>query len=290
MPDIDMDFDERRRGEMIRYATEKYGEERVAQIVTYSTIKAKAALKDSARVLGQPFAVGEQLTKAMPPSVMGKDIPLSGIFDAKDARYKEAGDFRALVEAEPELKAVVDTARGLEGLRRQWGVHAAGVILSAEPLLDVVPIMRREQDGADHHAAGHGRLRVARPAQDGLPGPAQPHDPRRRAAPHRGQPRRDGRSRGAAARRQADLRAALPRRHAGRVPAGQLRHARAAHAAGSDQLRGHLRGAGALPAGADGRQRAQRLRRPEERPPAGQADPPRARRAAGGDPGRHATG
>ncbi len=148
MPDIDMDFDERRRAEMIRYATDRYGEERVAQIVTYSTIKAKAALKDSARVLGHPFAVGEKLTKAMPPAVMGKDIPLAGIFDAGHPRYKEAADFRALYESEDELREVVDTARGLEGLRRQWGVHAAGVILSAEPLLDVVPIMRREQDGA----------------------------------------------------------------------------------------------------------------------------------------------
>jgi DNA polymerase-3 subunit alpha len=148
MPDIDMDFDERRRAEMIRYATDRYGEERVAQIVTYSTIKAKAALKDSARVLGHPFAVGEKLTKAMPPAVMGKDIPLSGIFDESHPRHKEAADFRALYDSEPALHEVVDTARGLEGLRRQWGVHAAGVILSAEPLLDVIPIMRREQDGA----------------------------------------------------------------------------------------------------------------------------------------------
>ncbi|HEX6886867.1 MAG TPA: DNA polymerase III subunit alpha [Candidatus Nanopelagicales bacterium] len=148
MPDIDMDFDERRRGEMIRYATQRYGEERVAQIVTYSTIKAKAALKDSARVLGHPFSVGERLTKAMPPAVMGKDIPLAGIFDPEHPRYKEAGDFRALYEGESDLREVIDTARGLEGLRRQWGVHAAGVILSSEPLLDVVPIMRREQDGA----------------------------------------------------------------------------------------------------------------------------------------------
>src|SRR5690606_25572112 len=81
MPDIDMDFDERRRGDMIRYATERYGEERVAQIITYSTIKAKAAIKDAGRVLGYPFALGDRITKAMPPAVMGKDIPLSGIFD-----------------------------------------------------------------------------------------------------------------------------------------------------------------------------------------------------------------
>jgi DNA polymerase-3 subunit alpha len=148
MPDIDMDFDERRRGDMIRYATEKYGEERVAQIITYGTIKAKAAVKDAARVLGYPFAVGEKITKAMPPAVMGKDVPLSGIFDPAHKRYGEAGEFRALYESDPDVKSVVDTARGLEGLKRQWGVHAAGVILCREPLLDVIPIQRREQDGA----------------------------------------------------------------------------------------------------------------------------------------------
>jgi len=148
MPDIDLDFDERRRGDMIRYATEKYGEERVSQIITYGTIKAKQAVKDSARVLGHPFAVGDKITKAMPPAVMGKDIPLAGIFDPNHKRYGEAGDFRALYESDVDARAVVDTARGLEGLKRQWGVHAAGVILCREPLLDVIPIQRREQDGA----------------------------------------------------------------------------------------------------------------------------------------------
>ncbi len=148
MPDIDMDFDERRRAEMIRYATEKYGEERVAQIVTFTTIKAKAAVKDAGRVLGMPFQMGERITKLMPPAVMGKDIPLAGIFDETHERYKEAGEFRAQYEADADVRKVVDTARGLEGLRRGWGVHAAGVILSAEPLIDVIPIMRREQDGA----------------------------------------------------------------------------------------------------------------------------------------------
>ncbi|MGQ0630183.1 MAG: DNA polymerase III subunit alpha [Sporichthyaceae bacterium] len=148
MPDIDMDFDERRRGDMIRYATETYGEERVAQIITYSQIKAKAAVKDASRVLGYPFAMGDRITKAMPPAVMGKDIPLAGIFDTTHPRYSEAAEFRALYEADLDVKKVVDTAKGLEGLKRQWGVHAAGVILSSEPLLDVIPIQRREQDGA----------------------------------------------------------------------------------------------------------------------------------------------
>src|SRR3954451_24393666 len=148
MPDIDLDFDERRRGDMIRYATEKYGEDRVSQIITYGTIKAKQAVKDSSRVLGYPFSTGDRITKVMPPPVMGKDIPLAGIFDPEHARYKEATEFRALYEADAEVKRVVDTARGLEGLKPQWGVHAAGVILSREPLLDVIPIQRREQDGA----------------------------------------------------------------------------------------------------------------------------------------------
>lgn len=148
MPDVDVDFDDRRRPEVIRYVTEKYGADRVAQIVTYGTIKAKQALKDSARVLGMPFSVGEKLTKAMPPSVMGKDIGLADVHDKDAERYKEAGDLRALVETDPEAARVFETALGIENLKRQWGVHAAGVLMSAEPLIDVLPIMKREDDGA----------------------------------------------------------------------------------------------------------------------------------------------
>ena len=148
MPDIDIDFDERRRGEVIRYVNEKYGDDRVAQVVTYGTIKAKQAVKDASRVLGYPFSMGERITKAMPPPVMGKDVPLAGIFDNTHKRYGEGGEFRALYESDQEVKRVVDTAKGLEGLKRQWGVHACAVIMSSEPLVDHIPIMRREQDGA----------------------------------------------------------------------------------------------------------------------------------------------
>jgi DNA polymerase-3 subunit alpha len=147
MPDFDVDFDDRRRGEVIQYVTEKYGDERVAQIVTYGTIKAKQALKDAGRVLGFPFSMGERLTKAMPPAVMGKDMPLEGMFDKDHPRFREAGEFRALIETDPDAKTVFDTAVGLENLKRQWGVHAAGVIMSSEPLIDIIPIMKREQDG-----------------------------------------------------------------------------------------------------------------------------------------------
>jgi DNA polymerase-3 subunit alpha len=148
MPDVDIDFDERRRGDVIRYVTEKYGDDRVAQIITYGTIKAKAAVKDSSLVLGFPYALGDRITKAFPPAVMGKDIPLSGVFDPDHPRYGEAGEVRTLYEAEAEVKQVIDTARGLEGLIRQAGVHAAGVIMSSEPLLDHIPIWKREADGA----------------------------------------------------------------------------------------------------------------------------------------------
>ncbi|MBP6996450.1 MAG: DNA polymerase III subunit alpha [Phycicoccus sp.] len=147
MPDFDVDFDERRRGEVIKYVTEKYGDERVAQIVTYGRIKAKQAVKDAARVMGHPFSVGEQLTKAMPPDVMGKGVPLAEIYNPEHKRYAEGAEFRALVDSDPHLKEIVETAKGLEGLIRQWGVHAAGVIMSSEPLIDVIPIMRRLQDG-----------------------------------------------------------------------------------------------------------------------------------------------
>ena len=147
MPDFDVDFDERRRGEVIRYVTEKYGDDRVAQIVTYGTIKAKQALKDSSRVLGFPYGMGEKLTKAMPPTIMGKDIPLTGIMDKDHPRWKEAADLRAVIESDPDARTVFDTALGIENLKRQWGVHAAGVIMSSQPLLDIIPIMKRELDG-----------------------------------------------------------------------------------------------------------------------------------------------
>ena len=217
MPDFDVDFDERRRGEVIRYVTEKYGDDRVAQIVTYGTIKAKQALKDAARVLGYPFSLGERLTKAMPPRRHGQGHPAGRHLRPEHPRYKEAERVpRSCTRPTPTSPEVVETARGLENLKRQWGVHAAGVIMSSEPLIDIIPIMRREQDGADHHAVRLPDVRVARPGQDGLPRAAQPHDPRRRArATSRPTAAIDARPR----RRsqdlddRADLRPARPRRH-----------------------------------------------------------------------------
>ncbi|QRP44247.1 DNA polymerase III subunit alpha [Amycolatopsis sp. FDAARGOS 1241] len=149
MPDIDIDFDDRRRGEMIRYATEKYGADRVAQVITFGTIKTKAAIKDSARVhFGQPgYSIADKISKALPPPIMAKDIPLSGIVDSKHERYAEAAEVRALVETDEECKTIFDTARGLEGLIRNAGVHACAVIMSSEPLTDAIPVWQRD-DGS----------------------------------------------------------------------------------------------------------------------------------------------
>ncbi len=107
MPDIDMDFDERYRGEMIRYAAERYGWDRVAQIVTFSTIKARAAVRDAARVLGYPYSVGDRIAKAMPPLVMGRDTPLWACFeeDPKFADgYKAALELRQMCVDRPRRR------------------------------------------------------------------------------------------------------------------------------------------------------------------------------------------
>ncbi|WP_017615851.1 DNA polymerase III subunit alpha [Nocardiopsis salina] len=148
MPDIDLDFDERRRGEMIEYVTRLYGEERVAQILTFGTIKAKAAVKDSTRILGMPYSTGDTITKAFPAPVGGNEIPLDAVFNDEHERYSEAAELRNLMDNDQQVAQVMETARGIEGLTRGTGVHAAGVILSRDPLLDVIPLHKRDTDGA----------------------------------------------------------------------------------------------------------------------------------------------
>jgi len=148
MPDFDIDFDDARRGEVIHYVSEKYGAERVAQIATFGRLKAKAAIKDAARVLDHGFAIGDRITKAYPADVMGKGVALKDIFNADHKRYNDGGEFRALHGQDPDVRTIYETAVGLEGQIRNWGVHAAGVIMSSEPLIDIVPIMARPQDGA----------------------------------------------------------------------------------------------------------------------------------------------
>ena len=152
MPDIDMDFDSRYRDEMIRYAAERYGRDHVAQIVTFSTIKARAAVRDAARVLGYPYIVGDKVAKAMPPLVMGRDTPLYACLEPHpkyEDGYKMAADLRKMRDEDPDAAKVIEVAKGLEGLRRQDGIHAAAVVITKEPLTTYLPIQRKPEGGQD---------------------------------------------------------------------------------------------------------------------------------------------
>ena len=152
MPDIDMDFDSRYRDQMIRYCAERYGRDHVAQIVTFSQIKARAAVRDAARVLGYPYAVGDKVAKAMPPLIMGRDTPLQYCFEKHpkyEGGYAQAGDLRDMVATDPVVAEVVDVAKGLEGLRRSDGIHAAAVVITKDPLTEYLPIQRKPESGQD---------------------------------------------------------------------------------------------------------------------------------------------
>ncbi|MCY7301128.1 MAG: DNA polymerase III subunit alpha, partial [Ilumatobacteraceae bacterium] len=152
MPDIDMDFDSRYRDEMIRYAAEKYGRDHVAQIITFGTIKARNAVRDAARVLGYPYGMGDKVAKLMPPLVMGRDTPLKYCFEENpkyNDGFKAAAELRATVEADPDVKRVVDVAKGLEGLKRSDGIHAAAVVITKNPLTDYLPVQRKPVAGGD---------------------------------------------------------------------------------------------------------------------------------------------
>ncbi|MFT8395434.1 DNA polymerase III subunit alpha [Propionibacterium sp.] len=146
-PDIDLDFDDRQRDKVIDYVTHKYGEEYTSQVNTFSKIKAKAAVKDANRILGYPFSLGDKITKAMPPDVMGKGVPLKDLFNPDHPRYAEGQEFRELCDTNPDVKRVVDTGLGIEGMIRGTGVHACAFILSSEKLLNLIPMHKRDKDG-----------------------------------------------------------------------------------------------------------------------------------------------
>ena len=152
MPDIDMDFDSRYRDQMIRYAADRYGRDHVAQIITFGTIKARNAVRDAARVLGYPYGVGDKIAKAMPPLVMGRDTPLKYCFEQSEKYndgYKAASELRAMYDSDTDVKRVVDVAKGLEGLKRSDGIHAAAVVITKEPVTHYLPIQRKPESGQD---------------------------------------------------------------------------------------------------------------------------------------------
>ena len=133
LPDIDMDFDERRRDEVIRYVAAKYGADHVAQIITFQTIKGKQGIRDAARVLGFPAMFGDRLCKMYPPAILGRE------FSIEDA-LKQSPELQEAYDKEPEAHEVIEAARALEGLRREDSVHAAGVVIADAPLVNYLPL------------------------------------------------------------------------------------------------------------------------------------------------------
>lgn len=132
MPDIDMDFEDARRDEIIRYVTEKYGSDHVAQIVTFGTLGAKAAIKDSGRVMGYSPVETDKICKTI-PTVPGMTL---------EKAYKELAEFKQMVDNDPRIRDLVEVAKSVEGIARHSGVHAAGVVISREPLMEHVPLYR----------------------------------------------------------------------------------------------------------------------------------------------------
>ena len=136
MPDIDIDFCMNRRGEVIQYVTQKYGRENVAQIITFGTMAAKAAIKDVGRAMDIPYADVDRIAKMVPTTL---NIKL-------DQAIEESPALQQAYESDSQIRALLDTARKLEGLVRNSGVHAAGVVISPRPLTELVPLHKTKND------------------------------------------------------------------------------------------------------------------------------------------------
>ena len=136
MPDIDVDFCMNRRGEVIDYVTRKYGREQVAQIITFNTMAAKAAIKDCGRALDMPYGDVDRVAKLVPPTI-GMTL---------DKALEESPDLRKVYDSDKQIRELIDTAKKLEGLVRGQGVHAAGVVIAPRPLTELVPVSRTKND------------------------------------------------------------------------------------------------------------------------------------------------
>ena len=200
MPDIDMDFEDRRRQDVIDYVVNKYGRDHVAQIVTFGTLAARAAIRDCGRAMNKmPMPEIDKLCKMIPTIPVGMKI---------DKAMEVNPEFKAAYDGNRQARELIDTAKRLEGLTRHDSVHAAGVVISADPLVENIPVQKADDGIGLVTQLSGGRAGKDRPAQDGLPGPGEPDHPRPRRAEHQAQPRRRHRCPEAAARRPQDLRPA----------------------------------------------------------------------------------
>ncbi len=140
MPDIDVDMQDTRRGEVIEYVVSKYGEERVAQIITFGTMAARNAVRDTGRALGYTYAEVDLIAKLIPPPVQGRHIPLA-------KSIQDDPDLKKEYEGNPRTKNLIDLAMRLEGTIRSNGVHAAGVVIAPEAIVNYMPLQRAQKGG-----------------------------------------------------------------------------------------------------------------------------------------------
>ena len=203
LPDMDIDFSVAGRDRVINYVAEKYGRDRVAQIITFSTMAARAAIRDAGRVLDIPYGVVDRIAKLVP----------EGPGQTLEAALEAGAELRQAVDSDPIAKEIIDLARPLEGLTRADSIHAAGVVIGAQPLDRGRPAAAEGRRLGGRHAGRHERRRRPRPAEDGLPRAAQPRRHRQG-----GRARRRDRHRHAPARRPEDVRDARARRLDRRVP------------------------------------------------------------------------
>ena len=276
MPDIDIDFSVRGRERVIRYVTAKYGAERVAQIITFGKMFPRAATRDAARVLGHEYAIGDRLAKLIPDPAAGpaaelRRVPVAGpgARERDRPRPDREADRRRRAGAGGDRPQRVDPRRRGRHLRPRPDRHRPA------------PARRRGRGGGRREGLPHGHPvldeadRGDRPAQDGLPRPAQPRRDRGRAGHRRALVRRAAGHDHAAARRREDLRDDGRGRRRRGVPVRVRGHARGAQEGPADRVRGPRRARGAVPAGRDGpdpdlraRQAQPRVDLVHRRPPA----------------------
>ena len=217
LPDIDIDFCERRRGEVIEYVTRKYGRENVAQIITFGTMKARAVVRDVARVMDIPYADADRVAKAVPPAL---DMTLAKALEESPA-------LKEMQQKDERIKELLAVAQRLEGMTRHASVHAAGVVIAPRPLTEFVPLYKSQKDEIVTQWAMKEVERVGLLKMDFLGLSTLTLIQR---LPRRDQADRGGRDRHRRdpARRREDLPAVLGRPDLRRVPVRELGHARAA--------------------------------------------------------------
>lgn len=137
-PDIDLDFADDRRDEVIAYVTQKYGEDKVAQIITFGTMEARGAVRDAGRALGMPYAGPDRIARMIPPGFQGSTMTI-------DRAIVQSSDLARAYQSEPETKRLLDVARKLEGVARHSSVHAAGVVISDKPIVEYTPLQRESK-------------------------------------------------------------------------------------------------------------------------------------------------